>query len=32
VIAAEGRYIAAAAVADLTDGPAELALAAAPRT
>jgi transposase-like protein len=32
MIAAERRYIAAASVADLTDGAAELALPAAPRT
>ncbi len=32
MIAAERRYIAAASVADLTDGTAELALPAAPRT
>jgi len=32
MIAAERRYIAAASVAELTDGPAELALPAAPRT
>jgi transposase-like protein len=32
MIAAERRYIAAASVAELTDGPTELALPAAPRT
>ena len=32
MIAAERRYIAAASVAELTDGTAELALPAAPRT
>ena len=32
MIAAERRYIAAASVAEITDGTAELALPAAPRT